>query len=129
MGKDERSRPVGKTKYQMTSIPKTRALRQTERVSLHAPAVQRLGIRRFEYNEPRGHHYMVIDQLEIDASRLKAGGACLTCKTPFAGKLQQELGASPTLRTPTSRSTRGYPKNSGNWGQAASIVTTTSRWG
>jgi nitrite reductase (cytochrome c-552) len=46
-----------------------------------------------EYNEPRGHHYMIIDQLEIDPSRLKAGGACLTCKTPFAPKLQQELGA------------------------------------
>ncbi|HOV86947.1 MAG TPA: ammonia-forming cytochrome c nitrite reductase subunit c552 [Syntrophobacteraceae bacterium] len=45
-----------------------------------------------EYNEPRGHHYMVIDQLEIDPSRLKAGGACLTCKTPFAPKLQQEMG-------------------------------------
>ncbi len=45
-----------------------------------------------EYNEPRGHHYMIIDQLEIDSSRLKAGGACLTCKTPFAGKLQQEMG-------------------------------------
>jgi nitrite reductase (cytochrome c-552) len=45
-----------------------------------------------EYNEPRGHHYMVIDQLEIDPSRVKAGGACLTCKTPYAPKLQQELG-------------------------------------
>ncbi len=47
-----------------------------------------------EYNEPRGHHYMVIDQLEIDPSRLKAGGACLTCKTPFAPRLQKELGAA-----------------------------------
>jgi len=47
-----------------------------------------------EYNEPRGHWYMVIDQLEIDPSRLKAGGACLTCKTPFASKLQEELGAA-----------------------------------
>ena len=45
-----------------------------------------------EYNEPRGHHYMIIDQLEIDPSRLQAGGACLTCKTPFAPKLQKELG-------------------------------------
>ena len=32
-----------------------------------------------EYNEPRGHYYMVIDQLEIDPSRLKAGGVCLSC--------------------------------------------------
>ncbi|AJE02293.1 ammonia-forming cytochrome c nitrite reductase subunit c552 [Geobacter pickeringii] len=45
-----------------------------------------------EYNEPRGHAYMVRDQLEIDASRLKAGGVCLTCKTPYAPRLQKELG-------------------------------------
>ncbi len=46
-----------------------------------------------EYNEPRGHWYMLIDQLEIDPSRLKSGGVCLTCKTPFAPKLKEELGA------------------------------------
>ena len=45
-----------------------------------------------EYNEPRGHYYMLIDQLEIDPSRLKSGGACLTCKTPYAPKLMQEMG-------------------------------------
>jgi nitrite reductase (cytochrome c-552) len=45
-----------------------------------------------EYNEVRGHYYMLIDQLEIDPSRLKAGGVCLTCKTPFAPKLKQEMG-------------------------------------
>ncbi len=45
-----------------------------------------------EYNEPRGHYYMLIDQLDIDPSRLKAGGACLTCKTPFAPKLEKEMG-------------------------------------
>jgi len=45
-----------------------------------------------EYNEIRGHFYMLIDQLEIDPSRLKAGGVCLTCKSPFAPKLQQEMG-------------------------------------
>ena len=45
-----------------------------------------------EYNEPHGHYYMLSDQLVIDPSRLKAGGACLTCKTPFAPKLQQEMG-------------------------------------
>lgn len=45
-----------------------------------------------EYNEPRGHYYMLIDQLEIDPSRLKAGGACLTCKTPYASKMQLEMG-------------------------------------
>lgn len=45
-----------------------------------------------EYNEPRGHWYMVTDQLEIDQSRLKAGGGCLTCKTPYAPDLEKKLG-------------------------------------
>jgi nitrite reductase (cytochrome c-552) len=45
-----------------------------------------------EYNEPRGHAYMVRDQLEIDASRLGAGGVCLSCKTPYAPGLQKDLG-------------------------------------
>jgi nitrite reductase (cytochrome c-552) len=47
-----------------------------------------------EYNEARGHHYMLIDQLEIDPSRLKAGGVCLTCKSPYAPKLEKEMGLS-----------------------------------
>ncbi|MDP3181737.1 MAG: ammonia-forming cytochrome c nitrite reductase subunit c552 [Desulfobaccales bacterium] len=45
-----------------------------------------------EYNEPRGHYYMIIDQLDIDPSRLKAGGVCLSCKSPYAPKLEKELG-------------------------------------
>ncbi len=45
-----------------------------------------------EYNEPRGHAYMVRDQLEIDASRIGAGGVCLSCKTPYAPKLEKEMG-------------------------------------
>lgn len=45
-----------------------------------------------EYNEPRGHFHMMKDQAEIDPSRLKGGGACLTCKTPYAPKLAQEHG-------------------------------------
>ena len=45
-----------------------------------------------EYNEPRGHHYMLIDQLEIDPSRLKAGGVCLSCKSPYAPKLEKDMG-------------------------------------
>ena len=45
-----------------------------------------------EYNEPRGHAYMVRDQLEIDATRVKAGGVCLTCKTPYAPRLEKEMG-------------------------------------
>jgi len=44
-----------------------------------------------EYNEPRGHANMLRDQLAVDASRLKAGGVCLSCKTPYAPKLQKEL--------------------------------------
>ena len=45
-----------------------------------------------EYNEPRGHAHMVIDQLDIDAGRVKAGGVCLTCKSPYAVKLEKEMG-------------------------------------
>jgi nitrite reductase (cytochrome c-552) len=47
-----------------------------------------------EYNEPRGHHYMLIDQLEVDPSRVKAGGVCLTCKTPYAPIMQEKYGAN-----------------------------------
>lgn len=47
-----------------------------------------------EYNEPRGHVYMMKDQAEIDPSRLKGGGACLTCKTPYAPQLAQKHGTS-----------------------------------
>lgn len=46
-----------------------------------------------EYNEPRGHANMIRDQLEIDSSRLKSGGVCLSCKTPYAPKLEKEMGA------------------------------------
>jgi nitrite reductase (cytochrome c-552) len=45
-----------------------------------------------EYNEPRGHAYMVIDQIDVDAGRVKAGGVCLTCKSPYATKLEKEMG-------------------------------------
>jgi len=44
-----------------------------------------------EYNEPRGHAYMLRDQLNVDPSRVKAGGVCLTCKTPYAPKLEKEM--------------------------------------
>ena len=46
-----------------------------------------------EYNEPRGHAFMVRDQLDIDPSRIKAGGVCLSCKTPYAPGLQKTMGA------------------------------------
>jgi nitrite reductase (cytochrome c-552) len=45
-----------------------------------------------EYNEPRGHAYMLRDQLDVDPSRVKAGGVCLTCKTPYAPSLEKEKG-------------------------------------
>lgn len=45
-----------------------------------------------EYKEPRGHMHMVQDQIEVDSGRYKAGGSCLTCKTPYASRLQQRLG-------------------------------------
>jgi nitrite reductase (cytochrome c-552) len=45
-----------------------------------------------EYNEPRGHAYMVIDQLDVDSGRVKAGGVCLTCKSPYAPKLEKDMG-------------------------------------
>lgn len=45
-----------------------------------------------EYNEPRGHAYMLKDQLEIDPSRVGAGGVCLTCKTPYVPKMEREMG-------------------------------------
>jgi nitrite reductase (cytochrome c-552) len=45
-----------------------------------------------EYNEPRGHAYMMKDQIDIDPSRVKAGGVCLSCKSPYAVKLEKEKG-------------------------------------
>lgn len=45
-----------------------------------------------DYNEPRSHYYRIRDQLEIDPSRLKAGGACLTCKHTLAPELEKKYG-------------------------------------
>ena len=45
-----------------------------------------------EYNEPRGHYHMLTDQQIVDQARVKAGGACLTCKTPFAPQLAEKFG-------------------------------------
>jgi nitrite reductase (cytochrome c-552) len=36
---------------------------------------------------------MVQDQLDIDPSRIKAGGVCLTCKSPYTNHLVKTLGA------------------------------------
>jgi len=45
-----------------------------------------------EYNEPRGHHYAIIDQLEIDPSRTGAGGVCLACKSPLHKSMTEQNG-------------------------------------
>lgn len=45
-----------------------------------------------EYNEPRGHHYAVIDQIEIDPSRTAPGGVCLACKTPYHKSYMDRYG-------------------------------------
>lgn len=86
-------RPVGKTKYKNDFD-----IRNTHYDKLSEYPYMPLLFNGWgfgvEYNEPRGHHYMIIDQVEIDSSRLKAGGACLTCKTPYANKLQKEMGVS-----------------------------------
>ncbi|MFO0754162.1 MAG: ammonia-forming cytochrome c nitrite reductase subunit c552 [Thermodesulfovibrionales bacterium] len=44
-----------------------------------------------EYNEPNGHTEMLKDQLAIDPSRRKAGGVCLTCKSPYSPDLRERL--------------------------------------
>jgi len=45
-----------------------------------------------EYNEPRGHHFAIIDQLEIDPSRTGAGGVCLACKSPLHKSYTEQHG-------------------------------------
>ncbi len=45
-----------------------------------------------EYSEPRGHQHMIPDQLDVDPGRYKAGGSCLSCKTPYAPELEQKMG-------------------------------------
>lgn len=45
-----------------------------------------------EYNEPRGHFYAVIDQIEIDPSRTAPGGVCLACKTPYHKTYTEKYG-------------------------------------
>ncbi len=45
-----------------------------------------------EYNEPRGHHYAIIDQQEIDPSRTGAGGVCLACKSPMHKSMTEQNG-------------------------------------
>lgn len=53
-----------------------------------------------EYNEPRGHYYAVIDQLEIDPSRVAPGGVCLGCKSPFHREMTETHGLEGYLKKP-----------------------------
>ncbi|MBC8018510.1 MAG: ammonia-forming cytochrome c nitrite reductase subunit c552 [Verrucomicrobia bacterium] len=70
-----------------------------------------------EYNEPKGHANMVRDQLEVDSSRIKAGGVCLTCKSPYAPKLQKEMGEA-YYKTPFKEVIAKIPENHKNLGVA-----------
>ena len=47
-----------------------------------------------EYNEPRGHEFMLKDIREIDSSRRSPGGVCLSCKTSHAQELVDRYGIS-----------------------------------
>jgi len=62
-----------------------------------------------EYNEPRGHHYAVIDQIEIDPSRTKPGGVCLACKSPMHKSMTEKNGMS-YLTASFSDALKMYPE-------------------
>jgi len=70
-----------------------------------------------EYKEPRGHYYMVQDQLEVDPGRIKAGGSCLTCKTPYAPLLEKQMGKA-YFSTPYKEVLAKLPKDQQNLGVA-----------
>lgn len=63
-----------------------------------------------EYNEPRGHFYMMTDQLEIDPTRVAAGGACLTCKTPYSDSLATEYGVEGYFAAPYLEAVERIPE-------------------
>ena len=70
-----------------------------------------------EYREPRGHYFMVQDQLEVDPGRIKAGGSCLTCKTPYAPMLQKQMGQA-YFSTPYKEVLAKLPKDQQTLGVA-----------
>ncbi len=87
-----------------------------------------------EYNEPRGHYYMIIDQLEVDPARVKAGGVCLTCKTPYANKLARE-GGKEFFKMPYLEAVNKIPKEHRKLGVACidchdnkTMALRVSRW-
>lgn len=87
-----------------------------------------------EYNEPRGHWWMVRDQKEIDPSRVKAGGACLTCKSPSADALY-EAGGKEFMSMPYLDAVDQLPEGQENLGVScidchdnASMALRSTRW-
>lgn len=70
-----------------------------------------------EYREPRGHFFMVQDQLEVDPGRVKAGGSCLTCKTPYAPMLEKQMGKA-YFSTPYKEVLAKLPKDQQTLGVA-----------
>lgn len=70
-----------------------------------------------EYREPRGHYFMVQDQLEVDPGRVKAGGSCLTCKTPYAPILEKKMGKA-YFSTPYKEVLAKLPKDQQTLGVA-----------
>lgn len=70
-----------------------------------------------EYNEPRGHFYMRIDQRDVDQTRTKAGGACLTCKSPYIEKLIADHGKE-ILKAPYAEAVQKIPEKHRDLGVA-----------
>ena len=70
-----------------------------------------------EYREPRGHYFMLQDQLEVDPGRVKAGGSCLTCKTPYAPMLEKQMGGA-YFSTPYKEVLARLPKDQQTLGVA-----------
>lgn len=70
-----------------------------------------------EYNEPRGHYYAVIDQIEIDKSRTSPGGVCLACKTPYHKEYTQTYGMD-YLTAPFMEAVGMLPENHKELGPA-----------
>ncbi|MBC7104382.1 MAG: ammonia-forming cytochrome c nitrite reductase subunit c552 [Firmicutes bacterium] len=77
---------------------------------------------------------MVVDQLEVDPARVKPGGACLTCKSPYAGRLLEQYGSS-FLRLPYSEAVERIPAEHRTLGLACidchtheSMDLAVSRW-
>jgi nitrite reductase (cytochrome c-552) len=70
-----------------------------------------------EYNEPRGHYFSVIDQIEIDPSRTSPGGVCLACKSPFHKSFTEKFGMT-YLTAAFNQALEMYPKKNRKLGPA-----------